>query len=581
MNTHYTTFRNTLILISLLKQHGINQIIASPGTSNMPFVASVQQDEFFKVYSCIDERSAAYMACGMAAESGKPVVISCTGATASRNYMSALTEAYYRKLPILAVTSTQDISKLGQNSPQLIDRRSLPNDIAKLSIHIPEIHTDYEERNYAVQINTAILELTRDRGEGPAHINLTIPDGVKEYTETKLPNVRMIKRISDGDQFPKIPKGKIGVYLGAHKVWDKTLVSAVESFCECYNAVVLEDHIGNYHGRYAVFCNIVTYQGKRNPDLMNMDLMIHLGDIDGSDYQGLNPSEVWRVNPDGEVRSTFGKLTYVFEMTELSFFQVMVNNKAKKDTTYYEDWNNEILQIRSKIPDLPFSNIWIARKTIGRLPKGSCLHFSIQNSLRSWNFFDTPQNIDCYCNTGGFGIDGNVSSLIGASLVNKDRLYFGIIGDLAFFYDLNSLGNRHIENNIRIMLINNNGGQQFRNTDSSGFQFGKDINAYMAAGGHYGNQSHTLVKSYAESLGFEYICATSKEEYLSNCEIFISPDERIKPILFEVFLNEEDETEAMNMIVHIEEGTLQKGKKLMANIVGDDAVNAIVKFLKR
>ena len=115
MEIHYTVNKNALILISLMKQYGIKKVIASPGTVNVPFVASIQQDDFFEVYSCVDERSAAYMACGLAAETCEPVVITCTGATASRNYLPAMTEAYYRKLPVIAVTgsvgktSTKDI----------------------------------------------------------------------------------------------------------------------------------------------------------------------------------------------------------------------------------------------------------------------------------------------------------------------------------------------------------------------------------------------------------------------------------------------------------------------------------------
>ena len=127
MEQYYTNERNVQILISLLKEHGIKRVIASPGSTNVTFVASLQQDPFFKIYSCVDERSAAYMACGMAAESNEPVVLSCTGATASRNYFPALTEAFYRKLPILAVTSTQDESKIGHNIAQVIDRRQQPS----------------------------------------------------------------------------------------------------------------------------------------------------------------------------------------------------------------------------------------------------------------------------------------------------------------------------------------------------------------------------------------------------------------------------------------------------------------------
>ena len=84
---YYTVERNVQIVIALLKANGIKRVIASPGTTNMTFVGSIQQDPFFEIYSSVDERSAAYLACGMAAETGEPVVLSCTGATASRNYM--------------------------------------------------------------------------------------------------------------------------------------------------------------------------------------------------------------------------------------------------------------------------------------------------------------------------------------------------------------------------------------------------------------------------------------------------------------------------------------------------------------
>ena len=93
MEQFYTDERNVQILIALLKKHGIKHIVASPGSTNVTFVGSVQQDSFFEIYSCVDERSAAYMACGLAAEIMQPVVLSCTGATASRNYFPALTEA--------------------------------------------------------------------------------------------------------------------------------------------------------------------------------------------------------------------------------------------------------------------------------------------------------------------------------------------------------------------------------------------------------------------------------------------------------------------------------------------------------
>ena len=106
MSKYYTDEKNAQIVIALLKAHGIRKVVASPGATNIPIVGSIQNDQFFDVYSSVDERSAAYLACGMAYASGEPVVLSCTGATASRNYMPGLTEAWYRKLPIIAIMST-------------------------------------------------------------------------------------------------------------------------------------------------------------------------------------------------------------------------------------------------------------------------------------------------------------------------------------------------------------------------------------------------------------------------------------------------------------------------------------------
>ena len=94
----YTDEKTTQIVIAMLKSYGVKNIVVSPGTCNSCFVGSIQDDPFFTLYSVVDERSAAYFATGLAAETNGPVVITCTEATASRNYISAMTEAFYRNL---------------------------------------------------------------------------------------------------------------------------------------------------------------------------------------------------------------------------------------------------------------------------------------------------------------------------------------------------------------------------------------------------------------------------------------------------------------------------------------------------
>ena len=163
-NLHYTNERNVQIVIALLKAHGIHRVIVSPGTTNMTFVVSIENDPWFQIWSSVDERSAAYLACGMAAETGEPVVISCTGATASRNYMPGLTEAYYRKLPVLAITSTRGNHQVGHLIDQQIDRRNIPNDIAMESVTIPMVKDKEDERFCEIEANKAILALKLNGG---------------------------------------------------------------------------------------------------------------------------------------------------------------------------------------------------------------------------------------------------------------------------------------------------------------------------------------------------------------------------------------------------------------------------------
>lgn len=578
----YTDEKNILILISLLKQHNIKKIIASPGTTNISFVASIQKDPFFEVYSCVDERSACYMACGLAEESGEPVVLSCTGATASRNYIPGLTEAFYRKLPILAITSSQHLGRIGNNVPQVLDRTSQLNDIVKLSVQLPSVYSAEDEWACNVAVNKAILEL-KHRGNGPAHINL-VTTYSRNYTIDKLPTSRVIERIEEKDEIPAINNKKVGIFVGAHSRWSEKLTNLVDRFCELYNAVVFCDQTSNYHGKYRIMPNIICDQEKYDFDMNDFDIVIDIGNISGA-YFELNTKEIWRVNPDGEIRDTFKKLRYVFEMEEASFFEKYVNNtKIKiKRTQLYISWKKEFDELQEKINkcDIPFSNLWIAREMIKKIPNNSILHLAILNSLRSWNYYDTDKIIDGYSNTGGFGIDGILSSLIGASFVNKNKNYYAVIGDLAFFYDLNSLGNRNIKNNLRILLINNGCGTEFHNYNNQGSELGDDVKMNIAADGHFGNKSLQLVKNFSESLDFEYLSASTKEEFIKNVEYFTSSKLYDKPIIFEVFTNSDEESQALKKVRNLKVSIKGATKDKLKSMLSQQTKDKIKKFIKK
>lgn len=575
----YSSERNVQMLIYLLKQHHIRKVIASPGTTNINFVASVQFDDYFQVYSCVDERSAAYMACGMAEESGEPVVLTCTGATASRNYVPGLTEAFYRKIPVLAVTATQHLGRIGQNMQQVLDRSEQMKDLVNYSMQLQTIHTAEDEWAAGVRINEALLEL-RHNGGGPVHINLETQYS-QDFAEKELKPAKVIRRYCPGDEMPDLPEGRVGIFVGNHSKWSDSLTQAVDTFCEKYNAVVYTDHTSNYKGKYDVLSPLMASQDLCAFDEASVDLLIDMGNITGASIE-IRSNVVWRVNPDGVIRDTYRKLTKIFQMEEEAFFNYYDKVEGKtRGTGCLERCQAVQQQLYSKIGELPFSNAWIAQQTASKLPTGSIIHFGILNSLRTWNFFEIPKTVLGYSNTGGFGIDGDVSSLIGASLVQPQVLHFGIVGDLAFFYDMNSLGNRHVGNNIRLMLVNNGRGTEFRNYNHPAERFGKDADAFMAAAGHFGRKSHELIKHYAEDLGYEYLEADSKESYLKSMARFLTPEVTDRPMLLEVFTNSKDESDAIYMMRHLATSKKSEAKQAVKKVLGQKGVSVVKKLMGR
>ncbi|MBP3822947.1 MAG: 2-succinyl-5-enolpyruvyl-6-hydroxy-3-cyclohexene-1-carboxylate synthase [Bacteroidaceae bacterium] len=570
----YSNDKNAQILLSLLKAHHIRKVIASPGTKNIAIVGSMQHDEYFEMYSAVDERSACYMACGLAAESGEPVAITCTGATASRNYLPGLTEAYYRKLPILVIAGSHGVENIGHLHSQVTDRTQTPKDTVRYSAFVSAISNSKDELHNATIINRALIELRR-HGGGPVLIDIVA--SARGFDTETLPKVRAISYFHKETSFPAIGAGRIAIFVGAHSRMTTELSDAIDCFCAQHDAVVFCDHTSGYGGRYKVHFALVCAQQDYESRQTSPDLLIHIGEVSGDTYttKTLRPKRVWRVSEDGELRDLFHVLESVFEVDELSFFKHYATGDGDKHS-YLDKCKAEYQECLSAFPEMEFGNIFVAQRLASCLPADSVIHFGIFNSLRSWNFFELDATIHSSCNVGGFGIDGALSTLIGASFATPQKLHFLVVGDLAFFYDLTVLGNRHVGNNVRILLVNNGRGIEFRKKDHPGYQFGEAADWYIAAGGHFGNMSAMLVKSFAENLGFEYLTASTKEEFEATYARFVTEEQTGKPMLFEIFPEADSEIKNLDVVRHIKETNAP-----MIERIADTAKSGVKAFLKK
>lgn len=544
----YTNDKNAQVVITLLKKYNIRKIVVSPGTTNVPIARTVQNDPFFEVYSVVDERSASYFATGLAFASNEPVAISCTGATASRNYLSALTEAYYRKIPIIAITSQHHSPDYSDLVPQLTDRTVSQNDVKRYSAMLPLVKDEEDLNRCVFQVNKALTVATT-KGCGPVHINLPVSVDYVFKTE-KMPDYQKIdfytaETINGRELTRKFFGKKIGVFIGAHNQFNVETLKAINQFVSSAGAAVFYDHTSNYTGKNRVLTS-------RIADLLQTDnlpdIIIDMGSVSG-DYSAsrlFRGITTWRISEDGEFHNRQGivRLKKVFDCSEKLFFKTLagaMNGVVCKN--YYKALTKRLNEI--KIPNMPLSNTYISYRLSENIPKNSILHLAILNSLRNMNFFEVDKSIITSSNVGGFGIDGPVSTLIGQSVFDRSRITFGLVGDLAFFYDMNALGIREIGKNIRIILVNNNNGVEFRLNNTLESQWGSDTNQFISAAGHNGS-----AKLWAESRGFKYMTASNKKDYDRQIAEFCHADVNHfnAPVLFEVFTEVGDEQLALRHI---------------------------------
>lgn len=566
-------YKNIEIVIDLLKENNIKNIVISPGGTNIPFVKAVQDDDFFSCYSVVDERSAMYFAIGLYLQSGECVVTSCTSAQATRNYIPGLTEAYYKKVPVLAITMEKHPRFKYQEYMQAPDQTSLPIDCVKKSYELPFIN-DYNDVLHSIRVtNQAIQDLTFN-GYGPVQLAIPWLDFPKENVN---PLFRVIKRFRADSVLPKDLEGKkILLIVGEHRPFDRYEATLINAFCASYNVVVYKNHLSNIHNSYTVNGNLLLSSLKEDEfRYLKPDIVITIGGQTGDYplYHAIsNPSldnvEHWRISEDGGIVDTYDKLTRVYYGKVSDFFSALQVERSSSHS-YFTLWDQEIGRLNTEIP-VPFSAVAVAQYLHNKIPQNSIVQFAILNSLRVWELFPLDSSITCYSNVGAFGIDGGLSTLIGQSVLT-DELSFMITGDLAFYYDMNSIGIRHIKNNLRILLVNNNGGFEFKlsNNDTN------NVNRYIAAADHFKN-----AEGWAKTCGFVYLNAHNMEEFKSNVKTFI--DVSNQPILFEVFVSDDDERAAYQRIINEnkKKNAVDTVKKGIKRIIGQNATAHIKAFAK-
>lgn len=545
--------KNVLQLAALLRAHNIKNIVLCPGSRNAPIAHTLSSIDNFKCYPVTDERSAGFFAIGLSLQSGMPVAVCCTSGSALVNLHPAVAEAFYQKVPLIVISADRPAAWIGQMDGQTLPQPDIFGKLVKKSVNLPEINNEEDEWYCNRLINEAIIE-TSHHSKGPVHINVPLSEPLYRFTAKELPEVRVITRyqglnIYDKDYKDLIERlnnytkrmvvvGQMNLIYMFEKRYTKPLYK---------NFAWLSEHLGNQTTPGPSIRNfdaaIYSMSKEREEDMTPELVITYGGHIVSKQLKKYlrehKPIEHWHVSLDGEVTDLFGALTTVIEMDPFEFLEKIAFLIDSKPTQFPLKWENYCKTILS--PSLPYSEISVIGEIIKALPTPCTLHLANSSVVRYAQMFDISNNVEICCNRGVNGIEGSLSTAIGYS-VCSDNLNFVAIGDLSFFYDMNAIWNNNFKNNIRILMLNNEGGEIFHTLP--GMDKESESRKFITA------EHQTTAKGWALERGFTYISASSQEEFNEKLPVFVNPKLSEQPILFEVFTDKENDTTLLREYYH-------------------------------
>ena len=268
----FSSKRNVLETVALLRAYGIDQVVLSPGSRNAPLIHTITQHPFFTTHLVLDERNAAFFAIGIIQKTQRPVAVCCTSGTALLNYAPAVAEAYYANLPLVVISADRAPEWIGQMDGQTIPQQNALAGIVKKNVQIPEIATESDRWFANRLLNEALIAATAGQ-PGPVHINVPISEPLFDFSTPELPEVRKIhfeegtKTIA-GESFDDIFRKSERILIVVGQLFPSPeLNETLESLAKEKHCVVLAEHLSNLHSS-AFMNNFDTLLGARRTRLL-------------------------------------------------------------------------------------------------------------------------------------------------------------------------------------------------------------------------------------------------------------------------------------------------------------------------
>lgn len=490
-------------LVDEFYQLGVRHAVFSPGSRSTTMAMLFKEHEGFETYMNIDERSASFMALGIAKAHKEPTVLVCTSGSAVAHYLPAILEAQYSGIPLIVLSADRPHTLLHVGAPQTVDQHKIFGTTVN---YFEELAVPQESHYYTYprQVARKAYMKAMDTKKGPVHINVPlfeplVPELSRNHFEAGRSSFKVVKpnyssvfgcdnrnNLTHVNNAIDITHGNDGtkeindlleryerILILAGPQIDIDEANTIRFFGEALQAPILADPLSNVRGCGTSKVVISTYDallaGQALWNELKPDCVIQFGQIVVSKrVQQMIASwtdvEYVEVNPTMDSMNPTGKTT-IHMQASIDVF-THLHGKNNSSDTYLNIWRRldqaGKKQLSLAIDEPHCFEGRTIRELQKQIPEDGQIFVANSMTIRDFDYFwfSGESKAVLYGNRGVNGIDGTISTALG--LAANGRPTYLVTGDLSLFHDLNGLAVAKTHNlNLTIILHNNDGGGIF------------------------------------------------------------------------------------------------------------------------
>lgn len=532
------------ILVQQCLRLGLKEVVISPGSRNAPLTLSFNVLSEIKCYTIVDERSAGFFALGMAQQLKRPVAVLCTSGTAALNYAPAVAEAFYQEIPLLVLTADRPEEWIGQADGQTINQSGIFANYIRYQCDLP-VNINHPDDQWYIErsVNEAFQKMGYPVA-GPAHINIplreplygrTLPMPLLKQPFRNLIPDTVLSTTQLDELAQQWSSAEAVMVLGGVMMPDAGLNNSLIDLSKNANTVVLTETTSNLKGNRFIECidrQVFSINGYETASFKPSLLITFGGQIVSKQIKNVlrdhPPKAHWHIALNENVIDTFQHLSVNIKMKPHDFFKQIAGKVENADGRYRHMWQQRSEKSRklhlAYADEVGWSDFKALAHIFTHIPQHTVLHLANSTPVRYAQLFQDEIKVDTFSNRGTSGIDGSLSTAVGAAHV-QDKSNMLITGDLSFFYDSNGLWNKYLKPNFKVVVINNGGGGIFR------FIPGPAETAELE---EFFEAKHTQSAKYiAKAFGLKYVSCSNLEELKSSYQEMLDSNEQAT--LLEVF----------------------------------------------